>query len=185
MHHPNEQEWAQLDRHTCALNTSGGLVRLPPYGLILTLRTLVGSGDDIVASHALVRPDPETVWKIWAFTVNSIAFVEAKYETDDYEYFEDEQRRQGNAFGSPLEPTYITAWSRPVSTVKAFEIVQVRYISRKRGFGRETPDFYPTLIKMGFTDETTTEVNVGGSLDDELKRLRWEEFLTAARRAAT
>ncbi|MDC8974668.1 hypothetical protein [Mycobacterium marinum] len=185
MHHPNEQEWAQIDRHTCAINISGPLVRLPPYGLILTLRTLVGTADNIVASHVLLSPEPETVWRVWAFDTSAIAFVEAKYETDNYDYGEDDQRRQGNGFGNPFEPTSMIAWSRPLSTVKAFEIGQVRYIARNRGFGRVTPEFYPTLIKMVFTDETSTEVNVGGPLDDESKRERWEAFVTAARQAAT
>ena len=95
---------------------------LPPYGLILTLRMLVGTADNIVASHTLLSPEPETIWKLWAFTPDSIAFVEAKYETDNYDFGEDDQRRQGNGFGNPAEPASITAWSRPVSTVTAFEI---------------------------------------------------------------
>ncbi|MCT7658036.1 hypothetical protein [Mycobacterium deserti] len=182
---PSEQEWAQIDRHTYAANAPGGAVRLPPYSLILTLRTLVGTADNIVASHTLLSPEPDTVWKLWAFSVDSIAFVEAKYETDNYDYGEDDQRRQGRGLGNPVEPALTTAWSRPVSTVTAFEIVAVRYISRNREFGRGTSEFYPTVIKIAFTDETSTVVNVERSLDDESKRPRWEAFVTAARQAAT
>lgn len=181
----SEQEWAQIDRHTHATNTPGSLVRLPPYGLILTLLTLVGTAENIVASHTLLSPEPETVWKLWAFTSDSLAFVEAKYETDNYDYTEDDQRRQGNGFGNPADPVSTTAWSRPVRTVTVFEIVEVRYTSRDRGFGRRMPEFYPTVIKIAFTDMTSTVIKVERSLDDESKRQRWEAFLTAARQAAT
>lgn len=185
MSQPSEQEWAQIDRHTYATNTHGGLIRLPPYRLTLTLRTLVGAADNIIASHTLLSPEPETFWKLWAFTSDSLAFVEAKYEADNYDYSEDDQRRQGNGFGNPAEPVSTTAWLRPVRTVNAFEIVEVRYISRDRGFGRRMSEFYPTVIKIAFTDMTSTVVNVERSLDDESKRQRWEAFLTAARQAAT
>lgn len=133
----------------------------------------------------MLSPEPETLWRLWAFTPDSLAFVEAKYETDNYDYSEDDQRRQGNGFGNPAEPVSTTAWSRPVRTVKAFEIVEVLYISRNRGFGRGRSEFYPTVIKIAFTDDISTVVNVKTSLDDESKRQRWEAFVTAARQAAT
>ncbi|OBI65131.1 hypothetical protein A5667_27475 [Mycolicibacterium fortuitum] len=180
-----EQEWSRMCQHAYATNTPGGLVRLPPYGIILTLRTLVGTADDIVASHALVSLEPETVWKIWAFTARSIALVEARYQTDDYDLGEDEQRRQSNAFGSPAEPVSMIAWARPLSTVIAFEVAEVRYISRSRGFGRTTPDFYPTAIKIAFANGASTVVHVERSLDDESKRERWETFVAAARQGTT
>jgi hypothetical protein len=185
MNQPSEPEWAQIDRNMHAANTHGGLVRLPPYCQIMTMRALVGTADDIVASHTLLSPEPETVWKLWAFTAGSIAFVEAEYETDNYDFGEDDQRRQGNGFGNPDEPVSTTAWSRPVRTIMAFEIVEVRYASRNRAFGRGTSEFYPTIIKIAFSDETSTLVNVGRSLDDESKRQRWDAFVTAARQAAT
>lgn len=185
MSQPSEEEWAHIDRHTYATNTPGGLVRLPPYGLILTLRTLVGTADNIAASHTLLSPEPETTWKLWAFTPDAIAFVEAKYETDNYDFGEDDQRRQGNGYGNPAEPASTTAWSRPVSTISAFEIAEVRYISRNRGFGRGTSEFYPTVIKIAFADGASSVVNVERWLDDESKRERWEAFVTAARQAAT
>jgi hypothetical protein len=185
MRQHNEQEWAHIQSHTCATNTPGGLVRLPPYGLILTVRMLVGSVDYIVASHALLSPEPETIWKLWAFTPDSIAFVEAEYATDNYDFGEDDQRRRGSGFGNPVEPVLTTAWSRPVSTVTAFEIAEVRYISQNYGFGRGTSEFYPTVIKIAFADGASTVVNVERSLDNESKRQRWEAFVTAARQAAT
>jgi hypothetical protein len=181
----SEQEWAHIDPHICAANTPGGLVRLPPYGLILTLRTLVGTADNIVASHTLLSAEPETIWKLWAFTPNSVAVVEATYQSDNYDFGEDDQRRQGNGFGNPLDPASLTAWSRPLSTVTALEIAQVRYISRTRGFGRGTSEFYPTVIKISFADGASNVVTVERSLDDESKRQRWEAFVTAARQAAT
>lgn len=185
MSQPSEQEWGHINAHTYAANTPGGLVRLPPYSIILTLRTLVGTADNIVASHALLTPDPETLWKLWAFTPDSIAVVEATYEADNYDFGEDDQRRQGNGFGNPAEPASITAWSRPLRTVAAFEIAEVRHISRNRGFGRGTSKFYPSVIKISFADEASTVVNVESFLDDESKRQRWEDFVTAARQAAT
>jgi hypothetical protein len=181
----SEQEWAHINSHTYAANVPGGLVRLPPYGLILTLRTLVGTAENVVASHTLHSPEPETLWKLWAFTPNSLAVVEATYEVDNYDFGEDDQRRQGNGFGNPAEPASITAWSRPLSTVTAFEIAEVRYISRSRGFGRGTSEFYPTVIKISFVDGASTVANVERFLDDESKRQRWEAFVTASRQAAT
>lgn len=185
MIHPNEQEWARIDQHTSAINSPGSLVRLPPYGLILTLRTLIGTADNILASHTLLSSEPETIWKTWAFTSDSIAFVESKYETDNYDYQEDDQRRHGNGFGNPFEPASTTAWLRPVSSVKAFEILGVRYVAENRGFGRGTSVYYPTVIKIVFTDDASTIVNVERSLDSESKRQRWEDFVTAARQSAT
>jgi hypothetical protein len=179
-----EEEWAHVQLHTCAANTPGGLVRLPPEGLILTLRTLVGSVDNIVASHALLSPEPETIWRIWAFTAGSIAFVEAKYQADNYDFGEDQERRQGNGVGRPAEPTAITAWVRPVRTVTAFEIADVRHVWGNRGVARGTSEFYPTVIKIVFADGASTVVEVGRALDSESKRQRWEALVTAARQAA-
>lgn len=66
-----------MHSHTYAANALGGLVRLPPCGLVWALRTLVGTAENVVASHTLHSPEPETLWKLWAFTPNSLAFVEA------------------------------------------------------------------------------------------------------------
>lgn len=53
MGHPTEREWASIAEHTRASNFTGDLLRMPPYPLILTLRTLVGSAEVVTASHIL------------------------------------------------------------------------------------------------------------------------------------
>ena len=89
-----------------------------------------------------------------------------------------------------------TAWRAHVWTAQAWRAghdrmavpvpgIAARYISRNRGFGRGTSEFYPTVIKIAFTDEISTVVHVERSLDGESKRQRWEAFVTAARQAAT
>ncbi len=44
---------ASIAEHTRASNFTGDLLRMPPYPLILTLRTLVGSAEVVTASHTL------------------------------------------------------------------------------------------------------------------------------------
>jgi hypothetical protein len=75
------------------------------------------------------------------------------------------------------------AWSRPLRAGTAFEIAEVRYVSRNLSFGRGTSDFYPTVIKISFADGASTVVNVDRSLDDESKRQRWAAFVKAARQS--
>lgn len=55
MDHPTEREWASIAEHTRASNFTGDLLRMPPYPLILTLRTLVGSAEVV---HCITYPLP-------------------------------------------------------------------------------------------------------------------------------
>ena len=53
---------------------------MPPYPLILTLRSLVGSHPDAVtASHTHYQWEPKTKWQAWLFTADALAYAEVSY----------------------------------------------------------------------------------------------------------
>ena len=74
MEPPSEREWASIAEHTRASNCAGGLIRLPPYPMMLALRSMVGSIEAVAASHTLVRWTPTTEWQAWLFTSHALAF---------------------------------------------------------------------------------------------------------------
>lgn len=184
MEHPTEYEWANIAEHTRASNFMGGVLRLPPYPLILTLRSLVGSTDAVVASHAHYRWEPTTKWQAWLFTADALAYAEASYSDPHYDYDEDNERRtQSDAFDKPLDAKSIQAWLRPVSAMSALTVDAVHYLRRSRPFREPTPEFYPTSINLAFSDGTSTTIELNRPLDEEGKRERWERFFTTARDA--
>lgn len=185
MDHPTEREWACIAEHTRASNFTGGLVRMPPYPLILTLRALVGP-EAITASHALFQWEPETNWQVWVFTADALAYIGASYSETNYDYDEDNERRtKPNPFDKPIDAESLVAWLRPVSTVTALTIDAVRYVRRSHPFRDPPPEFYPASINLAFSDGTSTRVEVKSPLDEADKLERWEQFFASARGAVT
>lgn len=186
MDHPTEQEWASIAEHVRASNFMGGVLRMPPYPLILTLRTLVGSADAVIASHTLYQWEPKTQWQAWLFTADALAYAEASYSETDYDYDEDNERRtKPVAFDKPIDADSTNAWVRPVSTVSALTIDAVRYVRRSHPFREPPPEFYPAAINLAFSDGTSTTIEVKAPLDEAGKRERWERFFATARGAIT
>jgi hypothetical protein len=149
MDHPTEQECASIAEHTRAANFMGDLLRMPPYPLILTLRTLVGSADAVIASHSNYQWEPETRWQAWLFTADALAYAEPSYSETNYDYDEDNERRtKPDTFDQPLDAESISAWVRPVSTISALTIDAVRYLRRSHPF-REPPPAGGHVIPQG------------------------------------
>ncbi|BCO38935.1 hypothetical protein KN248_022105 [Mycobacterium paraintracellulare] len=182
MDHPSEREWASIAEHTRASNFAGGLLRMPPYPLILTLRTLVGSADVVTASHALFQWEPETRWQVWLFTADALAYAEASYSETSYDYDEDNERRtKPDPFDKPIDAESLIAWLRPVSAVSCLTIDAVRYARRSHPFREPPPEFYPTSLGLAFSDGTSIRIEVKSPLDEAEKLERWEKFCKAAR----
>jgi hypothetical protein len=186
MDHPTEREWTSIAEHTRASNFTGGLLRMPPYPLILTLRTLVGSVDLVTASHTLFQWEPKTKWQVWLFTADALAYAEASFSETNYDYDEDNERRtKPDPFDKPIDAESLIAWLRPVSTVSALTIDAVRYARRSHPFREPPPEFYPASINLAFSDGTSTRVEVRSPLDEAGKLERWEQFFATARSAVT
>lgn len=186
MDQPTEREWASMAEHTRAANFTGGLLRIPPHPLILTLQTLVGSADVVTASHALFQWEPKTTWQIWLFTAGALAYVGASYSETNYDYDEDNERRtKPDPFDKPIDADSLVAWTRPVSTVSALTIDAVRYTRRSHPFRELPPEFYPTSMNLAFSDGASTRIEVKSPLDEASKLQRWEQFLASARGAVT
>ncbi|BBX19460.1 hypothetical protein CRI77_14785 [Mycolicibacterium duvalii] len=182
MEPPSEHEWASIAEHTRASNCAGGLIRLPPYPMMLAVRSIVGSIEAVTASHTLVRWAPTTAWQAWLFTSHALAFVECIYPEPNYDYDEDNGRRtQTDAFDKPLDPDSFQAWVRPTTTVSKFGIGAAHYVRKNRPFREPSTEYYPTSIDLVFSDGTSTAIGLDGRLDHQDKRERWERFCNAAR----
>jgi hypothetical protein len=177
-----EAQWQTVIRHTSAANhpTPGG--RNAPNVVMLTLAALVGDVDQIVASHTEYKWDAPTTWSTWVVTTSGFAHVEATFEPDSYDALEDRQRRRPGSFDSPVEPTALTAWVRPLHAATSFAVTRVYHRSWTDQIGGHM-HFTPLEIEIAFG--TTTEcIGIKMWLDDQTKRERWEEFVAAARAAA-
>ncbi|MFV8054624.1 hypothetical protein [Mycobacterium sp. 48b] len=184
MTHPSEQEWASISEHTRASNFPGDLLRIPPYPLILTLRTLVGSIGSVIASHTHYQWEPQTKWQAWLFTAETVAYAEASYAETNYDYDEDNERRtKPDAFDKPIAAAPVHAWVRPANALSALSVDAVHYVRRSRPFREPPPEFYPTSIKLAFSDGISTTISLAGALDDPGKLERWERFVATARSA--
>ncbi|SKK72014.1 Uncharacterised protein [Mycobacteroides abscessus subsp. massiliense] len=176
-------QWQTAMRHTTAANSPGAGLRVAPNVVSLTLATLVGDIDQITASHTEYKWDAPTIWRTWAFTLSTLAHVEAEFEPESYDAIEDRQRRQPGSFDKPVEPTSITAQVLPLRTVTSFAVTRIYHHSEIGPIGDYIEDFTALQIAIGFGQSSET-IGIATMFDDQAKRERWEEFVTAARAAA-
>ncbi|WP_232786450.1 hypothetical protein, partial [Mycobacteroides chelonae] len=127
--------------------------------------------------------DAPTIWRTWAFTLSTLAHVEAEFEPESYDAIEDRQRRQPGSFDKPVEPTSITAQVLPLRTVTSFAVTRIYHHSEIGPIGDYIEDFTALQIAIGFGQSSET-IGIATMFDDQAKRERWEEFVTAARAAA-
>jgi hypothetical protein len=185
MDEPSATEWSSITEHTHAANFAGELVRIPPYPLILLLRTLVDGFENVTASHTVYEWAPRTTWRTWLFTAGSIASVEASYDEAAYDYDEDLQRyQQRDSIDKPLEADLLASWVRPLTTVSHTGIQDFQYKRQQRPFRDSTADFYPTSIDLGFSDGSSTIISLMSAPDNQNKRDRWDKLTGAAIAAA-
>jgi hypothetical protein len=177
-----EAQWQTVIRHTRAANSQSAGNRNPPNVVMLTLATVIGDVDQIVASHTSYKWDAPTVWSTWAFTTSGLAHVEATFAPECYDALEDRQRRQPGAGQQPVAPTAIFAWMRPLRTATSFGVTRVYHNSWTDQIGHHE-HFAPGEIELSFGD-TPERIGSGTWFDDEAKRARWEAFVAAARAAA-
>lgn len=182
MTQPSEHEWVAISEHTRSSNFPGALLRIPPYPLILTLRTLVGSIGSVTASHTHYQWEPQTKWQTWLFTAETLAYAEASYAEANYDYDEDNERRtKPDAFDKPVSAAPIHAWLRPTRTLSSLSVDAMHYVRRSHPFRELAPEFYPTSINLTFSDGVSTTINLAGPLDDPSNLERWEQFVATAR----
>jgi hypothetical protein len=181
MEDPSETEWPCIIEHARASNFSGDLLRLPPYPLILLLRTLVGSFEDVTASHTIYGWAPRTTWRTWLFTAELIAFMEASYDDATYDYDEDLQRYQhGDSVDRPLDADLLDCWVRPLSTLSHRKVQAFHYARLQRPFRDAVADFYPTSVYLGFSDGASTAIDLTSRPENQSKRDRWDRLVKTA-----
>lgn len=176
-----EPQWRTVIHHTTAIDHPYPGLRNAPDVVVLTLAALVGDVDRIAASHTDYRWDGPTAWSAWALTPTSLAHVEATFEPDNYDALEDCQRRQPGSFDKPVDPTALTARILPLRTATAFAITRVHHSSWTNPIGTHVR-FMPLEIELAF-GATVERIGIRKWFDDQAKRERWEEFVTAAREA--
>jgi hypothetical protein len=178
-----DTQWQNVIRHTNAVNHPSPNGRNAPNVVMLTLAALVGDVGQIVASHTDCKWDAPTIWRTWAFTTSGLAHVQAEFEPEAYDALEDRERRRPGSMYRPVEPTALTAWIRSLHMVTSFAITRVNYHSWADHLGSHE-DFTPLEVDVAW-GSASERVGIKSVLDDEAKRERWEEFVAAARHAAT
>lgn len=175
-------QWQTAIRHATAANFPGPGSRIAPNIVMLTLAALVGDVEQITASHAQYSEAP-AMWRTWAFTGSGLAQVEATFDAECYGAIEDRQRRQPRTVSKPpAEPKTLTARMLPLRTASSFAVMRVYHHSGVGPIGDFYEDFTPLEIEIGF-GRSSVSVGIDTMFDDQAKRERWEEFVSAARQA--
>lgn len=178
-----EAEWQTLIRHSTAANCPGPGARIAPNVVMLTLAALVGDVEQIVASHTEFKWNAPTMWTTWTFTPSGLACVTAEFAPESYDAIEDRRRREPRSISEPpAEPTAITARMLPLRTASSFTMTRVYHDSGVGPIGEHYEDFTPLEIEIGF-GQTPETIGIETMFDDQAKRERWEEFVSAAREA--
>jgi hypothetical protein len=177
-----EAQWQTAIRHATAANFPGPGSRIAPNVVMRTLASLVGDVEQITASHAQYSEAPAT-WRIWALTRSGLTLVEATFDAERYDAIEDRQRRQSRTVSKPpAEPKALTARMLPLRTASSFAVMRVYHHSGVGPIGDFYEDFTPLEIEIGF-GRSSVSVGIDTMFDDQAKRERWEEFVSAARQA--